>query len=233
MSKLDTLIAASQKTLLKLAGNYGELGSVAVALSGGKDSAVVMRLWTEVLANLGYTKKPKAISLDTGLKFPEVLALRDTLVEMWNIDLFVARPTFSQAELSALGIAPRSMECCRVLKIEPLFSALEEYSVKVLITGLRRDETATRFSRTTFERHTGPHHTRIHPLLDWTEEDIWSFIGRYGVPYCSLYTRSYHSLGCMPCTATGELPKPEFSDLNNCFLAETSKLDALHSLGYF
>lgn len=48
-------------------------------------------------------------------------------------------------------------------------------------------------------------HVRIHPLLDWTELDIWEYIRREEVPVVSLYfdlgtgTR-YRSLGCWPCT---------------------------------
>ncbi|MHB1364526.1 MAG: sulfate adenylyltransferase subunit CysD [Eubacteriales bacterium] len=48
-------------------------------------------------------------------------------------------------------------------------------------------------------------HVRIHPLLDWTELDIWEYIRREGVPIVSLYFdqgkgKRYRSLGCYPCT---------------------------------
>jgi len=48
-------------------------------------------------------------------------------------------------------------------------------------------------------------HVRIHPLLDWTELDIWEYIRREGVPVVSLYFdrgegKRYRSLGCGPCT---------------------------------
>ena len=48
-------------------------------------------------------------------------------------------------------------------------------------------------------------HVRIHPLLDWTELDIWEYIKREGVPVVSLYFdqgngKRYRSLGCYPCT---------------------------------
>ena len=48
-------------------------------------------------------------------------------------------------------------------------------------------------------------HVRIHPLLDWTEINIWEYIDRERIPTVSLYynrgdgTR-YRSLGCAPCT---------------------------------
>jgi sulfate adenylyltransferase subunit 2 len=48
-------------------------------------------------------------------------------------------------------------------------------------------------------------HVRIHPLLDWTELNIWEYIDREGIPTVSLYYnqgdgRRYRSLGCHPCT---------------------------------
>jgi sulfate adenylyltransferase subunit 2 len=52
-------------------------------------------------------------------------------------------------------------------------------------------------------------HVRIHPLLDWTELNIWEYIGREKVPVVPLYFdqgtgRRYRSLGCAPCTAPVE-----------------------------
>jgi sulfate adenylyltransferase subunit 2 len=48
-------------------------------------------------------------------------------------------------------------------------------------------------------------HVRIHPLLDWTELDIWEYIEAEKIPVVSLYFdqgegRRYRSLGCYPCT---------------------------------
>lgn len=48
-------------------------------------------------------------------------------------------------------------------------------------------------------------HVRIHPLLDWTELDIWEYIKRENIEMVSLYFdqgdgKRYRSLGCMPCT---------------------------------
>lgn len=48
-------------------------------------------------------------------------------------------------------------------------------------------------------------HVRIHPLLDWTEIDLWVYIAAENVPIIDLYFdkgkgRRYRSLGCEPCT---------------------------------
>jgi sulfate adenylyltransferase subunit 2 len=57
-------------------------------------------------------------------------------------------------------------------------------------------------------------HVRIHPLLDWTELNIWEYIGREEIPTVSLYYNQgdgtrYRSLGCWPCT------RPVRSDARN------------------
>lgn len=48
-------------------------------------------------------------------------------------------------------------------------------------------------------------HVRIHPLLDWTELDVWEYIQKEKIPVVSLYFdqgngKRYRSLGCAPCT---------------------------------
>ena len=52
-------------------------------------------------------------------------------------------------------------------------------------------------------------HLRIHPLLDWTELNIWEYIARENIPTVSLYYNQgegmrYRSLGCYPCTSPVE-----------------------------
>lgn len=48
-------------------------------------------------------------------------------------------------------------------------------------------------------------HIRVHPLLDWTELNIWEYIDKENIPITSLYFdngkgKRYRSLGCFPCT---------------------------------
>jgi len=48
-------------------------------------------------------------------------------------------------------------------------------------------------------------HVRVHPLLKWTEEDVWKYLRQKDIPMISLYFskngKRYRSLGCIPCTA--------------------------------
>ncbi|MCL2509115.1 MAG: sulfate adenylyltransferase subunit 2 [Oscillospiraceae bacterium] len=52
-------------------------------------------------------------------------------------------------------------------------------------------------------------HIRVHPLLDWTELDVWEYIRKEDVPVVSLYFnqgdgKRYRSLGCWPCTSPAD-----------------------------
>lgn len=39
----------------------------------------------------------------------------------------------------------------------------------------------------------------IHPIIDWGTDDVWEYIKRYNVPYCSLYDEGRQRLGCIGC----------------------------------
>ena len=77
-------------------------------------------------------------------------------------------------------------------------------------------------------------HVRIHPLLDWTELNIWEYIERETIPTVSLYYdqgdgKRYRSLGCAPCTfpieSTAKNPSEIIDELRTgklCNIAERS-----------
>ncbi len=61
-------------------------------------------------------------------------------------------------------------------------------------------------------------HVRIHPLLDWTELNIWEYIERENIPITDLYFdrgdgQRDRSLGCAPCTGTVESTAKNVSDI--------------------
>ncbi|HRR06803.1 MAG TPA: phosphoadenosine phosphosulfate reductase family protein, partial [Victivallales bacterium] len=61
-------------------------------------------------------------------------------------------------------------------------------------------------------------HVRIHPLLDWTELNIWEYIERENIPIISLYFdkgngKRYRSLGCAPCTGPVESTAKNVSEI--------------------
>ena len=43
------------------------------------------------------------------------------------------------------------------------------------------------------------HKTVLNPIIDWTDDDVWEFINKYKIPYCSLYDEGFKRLGCIGC----------------------------------
>ncbi|MCF8104760.1 MAG: phosphoadenosine phosphosulfate reductase family protein [Desulfohalobiaceae bacterium] len=201
---------------------------IQVAWTGGKDSTVVLYLWRRYLLSQGlHGPLPlKGLSLDTGLKFPEVLLFRDELAKSWDVELTVVEP---EAEAAALGPDPEDpVNCCRRLKILPLQKAVEELSVSALLTGIRHDEHQSRRAKSRSEVRHRPEYVQVHPVLHWTEMDIWAFHLSEDIPYCGLYDQGYRSLGCRPCTR--ESRSTERSGRNQ---DKEARLEMLRSLGYF
>lgn len=222
---LATLVRRAGDFLAGLADRFDPVRA-RVAFTGGKDSTVALWLWRETLARRGLS--PKALSLDTGFKFPEVVARRDSVAEAWGVDLHVARPT---VDLENYPVARDKTACCEELKVRPLLAAIKELGVDLLITGIRGDEHVSRAGRQVLETLDDPPHQRAHPLLSWTEMDVWGLIHDQGLPYCELYDQGYRSLGCAPCTrpAVGS----DTGERSGRDRDKEARLAELRSLGYF
>jgi sulfate adenylyltransferase subunit 2 len=190
--------------------------------SMGKDSTVLLHLIRK--AFLGRFPFP-AVHLDTGYKLPAIYEFRDRLAAAWNVPLLVVRP---EAALKA-GVGPETsgrLACCTQLKTEALKQCLAARGFRAIILGIRRDEHGVRAKERYFSlrlsdftwnaerqpaelwdlyvrRAREGAHVRIHPLLHFTEIDIWRYIERESLPVCDLYFsrggKRYRSIGCAPC----------------------------------
>lgn len=220
---LGEKVAVACELLEETALEFGP-ESVAVAWTGGKDSTVLLHLWRKVMSGLGLSHV-RALNLDTGCKFVEVMDFRDHLAVEWDIDLTIARPA---VDLELFPVAQDKVACCAALKVEPLSRSVVEMGVEALLTGIRRDEHPDR-DRPARERRERPNCMMVHPLLDFTEVDVWAYIMQEQLPYCALYSEGYRSLGCVPCTEKsldGAERAGRAPDKEAC-------LDTLRSLGYF
>ena len=200
-----------------------DVDRVAVAFTGGKDSTLALFLWRQVLLETSSGASPLALHLDTGVKFPEVLELRDQCARNWGVRLHVARPQNTRVPV---GIDKAA--CCKARKIDPLLTAIKELGVTLLITGIRADEHPSRAALSVFEECSG--HKRLHPLLTFSEMDVWAAIQEHDLPWVHLYARGYRSLGCVPCT---ELPRKDGGERSGRAVQKEAIMEDLHALGYF
>jgi sulfate adenylyltransferase subunit 2 len=181
----------------------------------GKDTTA--RLGGVRKAFLGDVPFP-IVLLDTGMEFDEVYAFRDWLHKEWNLPVLnEACPPESSVDQS---LPPAARHAAR--KTAGLRAMHEREKYKGVILGIRRDEQAIRAKERIFSprnadgswdpRMQPPElwdyftyevpdgaHVRIHPLLDWTEIDIWRYTKRENIPYVPLYLakngKRYRSLG--------------------------------------
>jgi phosphoadenosine phosphosulfate reductase len=167
------------------------------------------------------------IFLDTGYHFPETLAYRDQLVEMFGLTLRVVRSTLSRAEVTRQhgdALYRRDPElCCYINKVEPMQRALQD--LDAWITGIRRDQTANRADALPVEALPDGR-VKINPLVGWTRRELWAYIDRFNLPAHPLFSQGYLSVGCAPCTA----PVTEGQDERSGRWAGTGKTECgLHT----
>lgn len=212
MDDLDRLEAES---IFILREAQSRVRPLALLWSLGKDSNVL--IWLARKAFLGRLPFP-VMHLDTGLEFPEAYAFRDRYVREWDLDL-IADPC-PPLEPTDPTLPPASRIAAR--KTEGLREAVARHNLAGVIAGIRRDEQATRAKERfvsprgedgawdvrdqppefwdlyNLERPAGSH-LRIHPLLSWSELDVWRYIQREGIPVCELYFakagKRFRSLG--------------------------------------
>ncbi len=215
MSSIDRLDALEAESIYIFREAFARLRKIALLWSLGKDSNVM--IWLARKAFFGRVPFP-ALHVDTGKKFPEMYAFREHYAKEWYLDLKVEPCPPVESVDPTLPPAARSA----ARKTEGLKLALAKYGFDGLIAGIRRDEEPTRAKERVFSprgveggwdvRDQPPEfwnqfnaalppgaHLRVHPILNWTELDIWTYTKREGIPIIPLYlardSKRYRSLG--------------------------------------
>jgi phosphoadenosine phosphosulfate reductase len=173
---------------------------LALATSFQSSGLVLLHMLRDIRADV------PILFLDTGFHFPETIAFRDRIVEMWDLRLVVLAGEHGsperQAQLHGRELYRRDPElCCRINKVEPLQRSLEEHDAWV--SGIRRDQSPLRARTPVLEAQllpSGNEVLKIHPLANWTFEDVDDYIRRYEIPTHPLLERGFGAIGCWPCT---------------------------------
>jgi phosphoadenosine phosphosulfate reductase len=197
MSEFDTLLAATQDTLARIARDFSP---AVFASSLAAEDMVLTDLILRATLSIGI------FTLETGRLHAETLHVIDRIKEVYGYDVALYRPEPAavDAYVAQHGLngfydsIDLRKECCRIRKIEPLGRALT--GNKAWVTGQRRAQSSTRAALDVQESDDAHRMTKFNPLADWSEQDVWHYIRSNNVPYNSLHDKGYPSIGCEPCT---------------------------------
>jgi sulfate adenylyltransferase subunit 2 len=202
LSQLDELEAESIHIFREVAAEFEK---PVLMFSGGKDSIVMLRLAEKAFypAKIPFP----VLQVDTGYDFPEVLATRDKWVSRLGVRLVVA----GVEDAIAKGIVVDDGKTSRNrLQIGTLLNVIEEEGFTAAFGGGRRDEEKARAKERVYSHRDefgqwdpkmqrpelwslyngkihGGEHMRIFPLSNWTELDIWHYIGQEGIEIPTIY----------------------------------------------
>jgi sulfate adenylyltransferase subunit 2 len=205
--QLDHLRALEAEAIHIIREAVAEGERPVLLFSGGKDSAVVLRLAVKAFhpARLPFS----VMHVDTGHNFPEVIGFRDRTVAEVGANLIVAsvQEAIDQGRVVD-DTGPRASR--NRLQTESLLTAIEENNFDVVFGGARRDEEKARAKERVFSfrdefgqwdpknqrpelwslynaKHRKGEHLRVFPISNWTEMDIYQYIQDEEIDLPSVY----------------------------------------------
>lgn len=164
-----------------------------LSTSFGIQSAVMLHLVTQVAPNI------PVVFVDTGYLFPETYQFADELTKRLKLNLQVYQPLLTAARQEALHgkLWEQGREGLErynfTNKVEPMNRAMQELGATAWLAGLRRAQARTREHLDVVQLQKRTY--KIHPIVDWTERDIYQYLTKHNLPYHPLWEKGYVSVG--------------------------------------
>lgn len=166
---------------------------IVLSSSFGAQAAVSLHMVTSARPDI------PVILVDTGYLFPETYRFVDELTERLGLNLHVycneLSPAWQEARYGKLweqgveGIDQYN----RMNKVEPMQRALRELRAEAWFAGLRRQQASSREGLDVVVTQNG--RFKVHPLIDWTDRDIYRYLVDHDLPYHPLWHQGYVSIG--------------------------------------
>ncbi len=199
--------ADAQRLLERAASAYAP---AAFSSSLGAEDMVL----TDLIAREGLPIE--IFTLDTGRLHAETVELIARVQAHYGLALHVVHPDAAAVAdyvvrhgRDAFYISRELRQhCCEIRKVEPLRRAL--HGKRAWITGLRRGQSSARADLPLAGFDAAFNVAKFNPLAEWSEAEVWAYLGEHKVPYNALHDRGFPSIGCAPCTravAPGEDPR--------------------------
>jgi phosphoadenosine phosphosulfate reductase len=185
---------------------------ILISLSQLKDEKIVfstsLSYEDQVITNMIFSGKLniEVFTLDTGRLFPETYSVFNSTRDRYMQEIKTYYPNTTAVEKLVSSKGPNSFyesvenrkECCFIRKVEPLQRALAGKTI--WITGIRSEQSANRSDMKQAEWDETHQLIKIHPLLNWSFDEVKAYINKHNIPYNSLHDKGFVSIGCQPCT---------------------------------
>lgn len=166
---------------------------LAMTSSFGIHSAVSLHLINQVIPNI------PVIMIDTGYLFPSTYQYATQLEQSLKLNLKVFQSDVSAARFESLhgqlwqqGLAGIE-QYNQLRKVQPLDKALTQLSVETWFSGIRRDQSDLRKNMDWVTVKNQRY--KIHPMLDWTDRDLYIYLQKHKLPQHPLWEQGYLSVG--------------------------------------
>jgi phosphoadenosine phosphosulfate reductase len=163
--------------------------SLVMACSFQKEESVLIDLLMQI------EPQARVFTIDTGVLFAETYATWREVEDRYGLAIEVVDATPPN------GTPWSASSCCGDRKVEALAQALAGNDA--WITGIRREQSATRAGAQSVEWDQVRGVWKFNPLVNWTGDDVWAYVREYELPYNPLHDSGYSSIGCAPCTLPG------------------------------
>ena len=168
-------------------------GRFALSSSFGIQAAVMLHLVTREVADI------PVLLIDTGYLFPETYRFVDQLTERLDLNLKVYGSTLSPAwqETRFGRLWENGLDGLnrynQINKVEPMQRAMKELEVGAWFAGLRRQQSQSRSKLSVLRVQ--DERMKIHPIIDWSNRDVYRYLQQHALPYHPLWEQGYASVG--------------------------------------
>ena len=167
-----------------------------ICVTSSMTDAVIIHLASAVSPGID------VVFLDTGYHFAETIGTRDAVQAVYPVNLVNVTPSRTVEEQDT-ELGPRLYGrnpdlCCYLRNVEPLERTLAGYDA--WISGVRREETASRRSTRVVEWDGQREMVKVNPIAGWTAKQVDDYVATNGVLVNPLVYDGYPSIGCRTCT---------------------------------
>jgi 3'-phosphoadenosine 5'-phosphosulfate sulfotransferase (PAPS reductase)/FAD synthetase len=127
-------------------------------------------------------QKTPVLFIDTSLEFEEIHRFVEKMKKLWRLDLI--------KEENKINIDENDVQHSFQLRTEGIKNVVKKHNIDLLFTDIKSIDNS-------FEN----------PISTFSEKDVWNYIKKYNLPYCSLYDKGYQEIDFMPGVRKKDIPE--------------------------